>query len=61
LLESGKNIRTVQEQLGHNDVRTTMIYINVLGRDANAVRSPLVQLPEIGRQVPPRHFAGKST
>ena len=41
LLESGYNIRTIQELLGHSDMSTTMIYTNVLNRRAGGVVSPL--------------------
>jgi site-specific recombinase XerD len=40
LLEDGYDIRTLQELLGHSDVKTTMIYTHVLRKGAKAVISP---------------------
>jgi len=44
LLEDGYDNRTVQEQLGHRDVRTTMIYLHVLQRGALGMKSPMDRL-----------------
>lgn len=41
LLEASYDIRTVQELLGHKDVKTTMVNANMLNRGPKAVRSPL--------------------
>lgn len=45
LLSDGYDIRTVQELLGHNDVKTTIINTHVLNAGGRAVRSPADRLP----------------
>ncbi len=44
MLESGVNIRVLQELLGHKDVTTTEIYTHVMNKDFSGLKSPLLEL-----------------
>jgi hypothetical protein len=60
LLEDGYDIRTVQELLGHRDVRTTMVYTHVLGRGPSGVLSPIDRLIDEA-EPPPRVYPSEPT
>jgi integron integrase len=59
LLESGYDIRTFQELMGHRNVQTTMIYTHVLKRGGRAVRSPL-DSPTVSTGIPNRFGRGSN-
>ena len=50
LLDSGTNIRLIQELLGHKDIKTTLIYTHVTTKQATAVQSPLDRLQPLDKK-----------
>ncbi|MCD6274151.1 MAG: tyrosine-type recombinase/integrase [Deltaproteobacteria bacterium] len=60
MLEAGKDIRRVQELLGHADVRTTMIYTHVMSTNFETLGSPLDD-PDSSLRVDTGEKGGKGT
>jgi len=59
LLLDGYDIRTVQELLGHNDVKTTLVYTHVLNTGGRGVRSPADRLGQAGYRDKPSLEEGR--